>query len=145
MVYPAPILVAGPLIGTARQPRRAAVAADAWSLRRDAVDGEVRLAVSGELDLATAPELDQALRGAQRHARVVVLDLRELTFMDCTGLGALLAAADRARANGDRFLVVPGPSHVDRLLTLTDIDGRLETIRHRPHANPMNGRRNPPR
>ena len=44
--------------------------------------------VAGALDIATAPQLEQALAGAQTRARLVVLDLRELTFMDAAGVQA---------------------------------------------------------
>jgi hypothetical protein len=42
--------------------------------------------VAGESDLATSPQLRQKLQDAQLHAHLVVLDLRELTFMDSAGL-----------------------------------------------------------
>jgi anti-sigma B factor antagonist len=96
----------------------------------DAGDGTTGLAVSGELDLATAAELDQALRSAQQRSRVVTLDLRRLTFMDCTGLSVVLAAATRARERGDRFRLLRGPGPVERLFALTGTDCRLEPVAH---------------
>ncbi|WP_413100185.1 STAS domain-containing protein [Streptomyces sp. Inha503] len=53
-----------------------------------------RVTVSGELDLVTADDVRQALQTAVGENRVfVVIDLGGLTFCDCTGLSALLAAA----------------------------------------------------
>jgi anti-sigma B factor antagonist len=78
------------------------------------------------LDLATASVLDQALRAAHARAPEVTLDLRALTFMDCSSLAVLVAAADRARASAGRFLVVRGPPRVNRLFRLTGIDRRLD-------------------
>ena len=40
--------------------------------------------VAGALDLATTPQLARTLRDSQSQARLVVLDLRELAFMDCS-------------------------------------------------------------
>jgi anti-sigma B factor antagonist len=91
----------------------------------DSGDGSIRVALSGELDIATATEFDRALRTAQRRARSVTLDLRRLSFMDCCGLAALMAAASRARADGDRFRVVRGAA-VDRLFAITGVDLELE-------------------
>ena len=53
--------------------------------------------VAGDLDLATAPLLKRALRDAQLCARVVVLDLRELTFIESTGVHVILDAAAGVR------------------------------------------------
>ena len=38
--------------------------------------------VSGELDLATAPRLERALREALNMARLVLLDLQEMSFIE---------------------------------------------------------------
>src|ERR1019366_1707721 len=68
-----------------------------FSCRRFDTAGTVRVAVAGELDMATVPELDLTLRHAQADARVVALDLRELEFIDSSGVHLLLAAGRRAR------------------------------------------------
>ena len=95
-------------------------------LRDETDDGTIRFAISGELDIATARELDEALRAAQQRAQRLTVDLRRLSFMDCQGLAVIVAAADRARANGSSFRVVRGPPHVHRLFTLTEYDRRVE-------------------
>lgn len=97
-------------------------------VRHEVADGTVRLALSGELDVATSPELDQALRDAQLRARIVTLDLRDLTFMECSGLSVVLTAATRARASGDRLRVVRGPASVERLFLLVGADHQLEIV-----------------
>jgi anti-sigma B factor antagonist len=75
----------------------------------------VRLA--GELDIATTPRLRRVLRALR--ARLVVLDLRELAFMDSSGVHAIVDASIRARRLGDRLLLLSGPPGVDRVFTLT--------------------------
>jgi len=75
--------------------------------------------IVGELDIATTPQLERTLRDAQRHARLVVLDLRELAFMDSAGVHAIVKAGIRARQVARRLLVLSGPMHVDRIFTLT--------------------------
>jgi anti-sigma B factor antagonist len=75
--------------------------------------------VEGELHLATAPQLAKTLREAQRAARLVVLDLRELTFIDSWGVDVVLGAVHRARRKGHRLMIVRGPAEVDHVFTQT--------------------------
>jgi anti-anti-sigma factor len=57
---------------------------------------------------------------------MVVLDLRELTFMDSTGIHAILDAATDARQTAGRLILVRGPAPVDRILTLTHVCEEVE-------------------
>lgn len=51
-----------------------------------------RVAIAGEVDLATQPELRAALTEAvDKGARELVVDLERVTFLDSTGLAALIA------------------------------------------------------
>jgi anti-sigma B factor antagonist len=75
--------------------------------------------VAGELDLATSSQLQHAVEKARLSARLVVLDLRELAFIDGSGIHAILDAPHQARREGRRLMLVRGPAHVDRVLTLT--------------------------
>lgn len=80
--------------------------------------------VSGELDVASSPILEQQLAGLQAAATVIV-DLRGLTFIDSTGLGVLVRAHQIAKEGSRRFGLVRGDGQVNRLLTLTGLDGEL--------------------
>jgi anti-anti-sigma factor len=75
--------------------------------------------VAGELDPASSPQLEEALAEAQLAARMVVLDLRELTSIDISGVHVIRDAADRARRRWGRLMLVRGPAEVDRELTLS--------------------------
>ena len=89
----------------------------------------VVLALGGELDVASAPRLEQELAtAAGGDARLIVLDLRELEFMDSTGLRAVLTAYDAAREDGRGFGLVRGPQQVQRLLSLTRVADRLVIV-----------------
>ena len=61
--------------------------------------GRARVAVRGELDLGTAARLERCLAELLERREPVLLDLRELTFMDSTGLCALLKAREQAQAH----------------------------------------------
>jgi anti-anti-sigma factor len=71
--------------------------------------------LAGELDIATTPQLEQTLRDSQLGARLVVLDLRGLAYMDSSGVHASI----RARELGRQMVVLRGPPNVDRSLTLS--------------------------
>jgi anti-sigma B factor antagonist len=93
--------------------------------------------VTGDLDLATSPLLRHALRDAQLHARVVVLDLRELTFIECAGVHVILDAAASVRRGDGRLILVRGPTHVDRALTLTDASSQVLIVDLDPSDPPV--------
>ena len=62
------------------------------------------VALVGELDMAGVPILEQDLAPVEGNGVVaIVLDLRELTFLDGSAVHALLAAKQRARANGTEW------------------------------------------
>ena len=74
--------------------------------------------VVGELDIVTGPALEQTLRDAELRAPLVVLDLREVTFTDSSGVHVITNASARADRAGRRLVLVRGPAQVDRMLTL---------------------------
>jgi anti-sigma B factor antagonist len=85
--------------------------------------------VSGELDLASSPAFEEELdRVISSEAPVVVIDLRELEFMDSTGLSVLIRAHQRAEERGQRFGLVRGSQQVQRLLSLTGVADRLTLV-----------------
>jgi anti-sigma B factor antagonist len=87
------------------------------------------IAVTGELDLATSPELEEQLLGAlHADADVVILDLRELEFMDSTGLSVLVKAHRAAEEGARRLYLIKGPPQVQRLLSLTGVGERLTVL-----------------
>ena len=82
--------------------------------------------VGGELDIATTSRLVRTLREAQLRAQLVVLDLREVTFMDCSAVHAIVNASIRARRVGRRLILMRGPPNVDRLFRLTGTADQVE-------------------
>lgn len=91
--------------------------------------GGAVIAVSGELDLASSPVLEERLeRVFGSEANPVILDLRELEFMDSTGLSVVIRAHQTATQADQRLCVVKGPPQVQRLLTLTGVGERLAVL-----------------
>lgn len=80
------------------------------------------LHVAGELDIATVPELRARLRRAQAAgAEALVVDLSRVTFIDSTGLAALVAARAKLGAEGRLGLVVNTP-FVELVLEASGLD-----------------------
>jgi anti-anti-sigma factor len=87
------------------------------------------LAITGELDLASSPVLQKELdRISDSDSGRVILDLRDLSFMDSTGLSVLVKAHQRAEDSGRRFVLVKGGQQVQRLLNLTGLAEHLEVV-----------------
>jgi anti-sigma B factor antagonist len=92
-------------------------------------DGVVRLALKGELDIASFPVMEDRLREVEAEKpQAIVFDLRELRFMDSTGLRVILSADKRARRDGWRVAVVEGPESVHRVFRLALLDRRLDFV-----------------
>jgi anti-anti-sigma factor len=93
-----------------------------FSLEVVEVGGSVRLVLRGELDAATAPAANHALLdllegGSDR----VVLDLRELDFMDSTGVKFLIDGRDAARQRGVELALAYDEGVVERVLTVSGV------------------------
>ena len=93
-------------------------------------DGRAVVVIRGELDLATAPELEAAIQGRLDDGQDVVVDLRELEFMDSTGLRVLVAAHARVEGTEQRFLIVrplPG-APIERILAVAGVEQVLDLV-----------------
>jgi anti-sigma B factor antagonist len=91
--------------------------------------GKVLLRPHGEVDIASAPLLESSLRELRETGfDHVLVDLREVTFMDSTGLRMILGWDDVARRDGIDFELVPGPPAVQRLFSITGVRERLRFV-----------------
>ena len=84
--------------------------------------------MEGDLDIASEAQATAQLARAMDGCGVLVADLRELAFLDSTGVRVLLAADLRAQESGLRFGVVRGDGMVARLLEVTRIDERFPVV-----------------
>jgi anti-anti-sigma factor len=82
--------------------------------------GYAVVAMRGELDLAAAEDMAAVLAGALRIARTgVVLDLSEVTFIDASGLRAIIRSYQASGHLPGRLRLAGASAHVIRLLELT--------------------------
>ena len=93
-------------------------------------NGKPRLAVRGEVDLADYDRLDATLRRVEAAAPpVVTIDLREVSYIDSTGVRWLVEADGRARETGRRVVVVYSAAEaVDHVLQLCRLEDVLDLV-----------------
>ncbi len=98
-----------------------------FEIQHKIVGQNLTLAITGELDMNTTntltQELDQRLEG---EITTVTLDLRELGFMDSSGLRVLIALNDRSQAEPWRLaLLAPTAEAATVVLRVTGADTAL--------------------
>jgi len=85
-------------------------------------DGRMHVTPRGELDIVTAPQLEAAVSEATSEpVSELVLDLRELTFMDSTGLRALAQANLKAEQAGTALSIWRGSHQIERVLEISGL------------------------
>src|SRR4051812_35389240 len=85
--------------------------------------GDPELRLSGELDIEGAPVLrEAALKLIVEAPSNIVFDLRDLDFIDSTGVGVLVGVRNRLQTGGS-YLILRKPSdRVRRVFELTGLD-----------------------
>jgi anti-sigma B factor antagonist len=93
------------------------------SCRRARLDGFVIVAVCGEIDLYTAPAFrNEMLAAIGGDSPQLIVDLTDVTFMDASGLTALVDALHHARASGGSVGLAAPTSGVRKVLGITQLD-----------------------
>jgi len=99
---------------------------DSLSIEDLVEGGRLTLRLAGELDLASASMLfDTVLAGSGDSLSAITLDLRDLDFIDASGLHAILGVRALCHERGHVFSLIPGERHVHRVFELTGLDTRL--------------------
>ncbi|MFJ7049341.1 STAS domain-containing protein [Streptomyces sp. NPDC101112] len=89
--------------------------------------GATVVTLRGEIDVVAAPALAARLDAlTSRPHPDLVLDLRPVDFIDCSGLGVLCRARNRARDRHGRLRLVTDDSRFLRLLRCTGLTGVFE-------------------
>ncbi len=98
-----------------------------FSFAETQAGGTAKLALSGELDMSATFRLEPALDRLLSSGQVgeVVLDLRDVAFVDSSGLGLLLATNERSREAGTAMAIVGPSPEILRVFRLAGVDGVL--------------------
>jgi anti-anti-sigma factor len=82
-------------------------------------NGTAMFHLTGELDMAGRPVLDEAIGDAVAAGGPILLDLSDVSFMDSTGINAILAAAKRLPSG---CIILHGlRGEPQKVLDLTDV------------------------
>jgi anti-anti-sigma factor len=87
----------------------------------------VRVCPIGEIDLDTVETLRSQLKELDGFQRIV-LDLREATFLDSSGLRLIVEVYKASAADGFELAIVPGPPDVQRAFDVTGLSTRLPFV-----------------
>lgn len=83
-------------------------------------NGVASIALRGELDMTTIPDLEGHLAPFESNGvSAIMLDMRELTFIDSVALHSLVRARERAKTNGQRLILVGARPSARRLFEIT--------------------------
>jgi len=109
----------------------------AFRAETERLDGDVSaVQVYGELDQATVPQLTRALDSViDEGTGALLVDLTDCSFIDSSGLAALVTARERVIADDTRQFGLCCPdSQVRRLLEVTGLDEAMGVVATRDDA-----------
>ena len=102
---------------------------EALTIRVRREQGYAIVTVAGEVDIATVTRLRESLFELAASGRTLVVDLDQVSFIDSSGLAALVGTARRAAAHGASLQVVCAQPRIRQLFRLTGLDGQVPLAR----------------
>ncbi|WP_407549035.1 STAS domain-containing protein [Streptomyces sp. Pv4-95] len=91
-------------------------------------DGPAIVTLEGEQDVLTAPRVCATLAAATATRDRILVDLRDVTFMDTTGLDPLVTTARRLLATGGSVTLVITDQRLRRLLSQTRVENLFRQV-----------------
>jgi anti-anti-sigma factor len=96
---------------------------NAYEISRSADGGVDVIQVSGEFDLAACGAFRAETRDL--HPELLVVDLRDATFLDSHALGALIELHDRAQLEDFPMAIFRPTGYAGRIFSITGTEGHL--------------------
>lgn len=92
-------------------------------LEEEYLGGHVILRLAGELDLQAADGFRQRAEAAmERHdCNRLIVNMKKVSFIDSSGLGAILGRYRRIALRQGRMIIVGPPSHVRAVLEVSGV------------------------
>jgi anti-sigma B factor antagonist len=101
----------------------------------------VRVCPRGEVDLATVGDVrEQVGELLSAGFTRVLLDLRQVTFLDSTGLRLIIEFVQSSQADGWQFVLIDGSAPVRRVFDVTGLRDQLPFVDAGEAALPQVGR-----
>ncbi|MBB6731972.1 STAS domain-containing protein [Cohnella zeiphila] len=113
---------------------------DKLTFRTENRDGATVVHIAGELDLEVASQMRTAMEPLmQQSDRRLVLNLRDLKYIDSTGIGILIGVLKARHARSAPFAVEEVPDSVRKLFDMTGISPFLSAAEQSGETtNPTN-------
>ncbi|MBS5360205.1 STAS domain-containing protein [Finegoldia magna] len=84
---------------------------------------EIIVRIQGDLDINTCDEFrDDLLEEYKKNPKDIRIDATDLSFIDSTGLGALINVYNELRDNNHKIYIDNIKKHVNKVFTITEMD-----------------------
>lgn len=90
--------------------------------------------VRGEIDITTAPVLNRELSDAITHSHHVVADLKDVQYIDLSGIRALEAVQQVARQQKRLLVVIAPPKPVGLIFEIVSLQHEIPIVRNDAEA-----------
>jgi anti-sigma B factor antagonist len=91
-------------------------------IESETFDGIVLIRLSGEVDLSWSQQVRHAVLAALEDHAAVGVELSQVSYIDSSGIAALVEGFQNARARGSRFALVADSDAVRAVLELARLD-----------------------
>ncbi len=97
-------------------------------IKTECIGTTLVIKLAGELDHHSASELKEEADRAIEMRNVVnlVLDFDGVTFMDSSGIGAIIGRYKQIRARGGKVMIIRVSPQVDKILEISGLKGLME-------------------
>jgi anti-sigma B factor antagonist len=91
-------------------------------IESETFDGAILIRLSGEVDLSWSQQVRRAVLAALESNSIVGVELSQVSYIDSSGIAALVEGFQTARARGSRFALVSVSDAVRAVLELARLD-----------------------
>ncbi|HHX17900.1 MAG TPA: STAS domain-containing protein, partial [Clostridium sp.] len=89
----------------------------------DKTDDYVKVTLSGEVDIYTSQELKENLyRVVEANKKDLIIDCKELNYIDSTGLGIFVGALKKAKQYEKKITITNLKDNIKKLFIITGLD-----------------------
>ncbi len=95
-------------------------------VKRNVTDEQVTLTITGEIEVYSLPDFTRLAESFVGGPKNLVIDMKELEYIDSSGLGFLVTLHDRLERSGQHLKLTNMPNHVVRVFKITRLDRILD-------------------
>ncbi|WP_026562073.1 anti-sigma factor antagonist [Bacillus sp. J37] len=90
-------------------------------------DAQTVVSVAGEIDAYTAPKLREAILPLAEEANPnITINLKDVSYMDSTGLGVFVGLLKSVRKNNGQLNLIELSDRLERLFTITGLSDIID-------------------